>query len=160
MSEAPASSMPPTLRRDESGGHETRSRDRRRTAGALRATLARLSAWACIAAIAALSLIPGVLRPHTLLPGWGEHFIAYAGTGIFLALGYLDLRQRLVACVGLAAASGVFEILQNFIPGRSPNPFDALASVSGLILGLALGAALAAALSRTDRQAAEIDARR
>jgi hypothetical protein len=154
----PVAFTPTPTARDRSRGQETRSRDFspvdvegvdgfRRGAVALRATIARLVAWACIAAIAALSLVPGVLRPHTVLPGWDEHFIAYAGTGFFLALGYLGLRQRLFAWIGLAIASGAFEILQDFVPGRSPSPFDALASMSGLTLGLALGAAL----NRKDR---------
>ena len=76
-----------------------------------------------------------------------EHFFAYGGTGFLLALGYLGWRQRLVAWIGLAAASGVFEILQNFIPGRSPSLFDALASSGGLTLGMAVGVILTAALA-------------
>lgn len=124
----------------------------RRAAGALRAKMARLVVCACVAAIACLSLVPGAERPHTGLPGWNEHVIAYAGTGVFLALGYLGWRQRLLGWVGLAAASGVFEILQNFIPERSPSLFDALASTGGLTLGMAFGAVVAAALTAGDRR--------
>ena len=94
-----------------------------------------------------LSLVPGAERPHTGAPGRAEHFVAYGGTGFLLALGYLGWRQRLVAWIGLAAASGVFEILQNFIPGRSPSLFDALASTGGLTLGTAVGVILTAALA-------------
>ena len=68
------------------------------------------------------------------------------------------VRQRLFAWIGLAVASGVVEILA-LVPGRSPSPFDALASTSGLTLGLALGAILATTLSGTDRHAHEIDTR-
>jgi hypothetical protein len=157
----PVASTPTMTPRDSSRGQETRPRDFspvdvenvdgfRRGAGALRATIARLVAWACIVAITALSLVPGGLRPHTFLPGWSEHFIAYSGTGFFLALGYLGLRQRLFAWIGLAVASGVFEILQDFVPGRSPSPFDALASMGGLTLGVALGAVLAPVLNCKD----------
>ena len=109
--------------------------------------IARALAFACIAAIAVLSLLPGSERPHTGAPGRVEHFVAYGGTGFLLALGYLGWRQRLVASIALAAASGAFEILQNFIPGRSPSQFDALASTGGSALGTAVGVILTAALA-------------
>lgn len=108
--------------------------------------LARLIALAAVIAIAALSLAPGVLRPHTFLPPRAEHLFAYAGAGLFLALGYLRLSQRLAAWSALAAASGLFEILQGFVPGRSPNALDAVASMSGLTIGVMFGAAAAGAL--------------
>lgn len=108
----------------------------------------RFVAWACMLAIAVLSLVPGAERPHTGLPGRAEHFVAYAGTGIFLAMGYLGSRQRLLAWTGLAIASGAFEILQGFVAGRSPNQYDVVASVAGLTLGFVCGAAAASFLSR------------
>jgi VanZ family protein len=111
-------------------------------------TVARLLAWTCFAAIAVLSLVPGFLRPHTLLPGRAEHFVAYAGAGFFFVLGYLDVRQRILAWVGIAVASGVFEILQAFIPGRSSSSLDALASTGGLTFGLAVGLLTEAVLFR------------
>jgi VanZ family protein len=92
--------------------------------------------------IAVLSLVPGDARPHTDLPGRAEHFIAYAGTGLLFALGYYALRQRMLGLIGLAIASGAFEVLQNFVPGRSPSPLDALASTCGAAFGLLLGAFL------------------
>jgi hypothetical protein len=91
-----------------------------------------------------LSLVPGDARPHTGLPGRGEHFIAYAGTGLLYALGYWELRQRMLALICLAIASGAFEVLQNFVPGRSPSPVDALVSAYGAAFGLLLGATLTA----------------
>jgi hypothetical protein len=109
--------------------------------------VARSVAFACVAAIVVLSLVPGAERPHTGLPGRAEHFIAYAGTGVFVALGYIGRRQRLFAWSGLAAASGLFELLQNFVPGRSPSLFDALASASGLTCGMAVGVLMTAALA-------------
>jgi hypothetical protein len=121
----------------------------RRTHRASLARMARLLAWACVAAIAVLSLVPGDERPHSGMSGQVEHFIAYCGTGVFLAWAYPGAHQRLVAWLVLGAASGVFEILQNFVPGRSPSLFDAVASASGLTLGMALGAAMTVALTRT-----------
>ena len=126
----------------------------------LRVRLARLIAFASIAAIAGLSLAPGELRPHTELPGRAEHFIAHAGAGFFLALGYFGWRQRLVAWSLLALASGMFEMLQNFIPGRSPSLLDAVASSGGLSLGIILGVVLTAVLTGWGRRADELPARR
>ena len=128
-----------------SGADAKGSRRGRRASRARR--IARVLAFACIAAIAVLSLVPGGERPHTGAPGRVEHFVAHGGTGFLLALGYLGWRQRLVASIALAAASGVFEILRNFIPGRSPSLFDALASTGGLTLGTAVGVILTAALA-------------
>ena len=107
----------------------------------------QILAWGCIAIVVVLSLVPGSHRPHTFLPGLAEHFIAYAVTGFFFALNYRSLQESLLVWVGLAIASGIFEILQNFIPGRSPSPVDALASVSGLSVGLITALILAAVLS-------------
>ncbi|MBI3275827.1 MAG: hypothetical protein HYZ60_07795, partial [Methylocystis sp.] len=118
-----------------------------RARGGSLAPIARPLAWACVVAIAVLSLVPGALRPHTILPGWAEHFVAYAGTGFFFALGYSDWRQRLFAWIGLAIASGVFEILQEVAPERSSSLFDAVASACGLTFGLISGAVASAVLS-------------
>lgn len=103
----------------------------------------RALAWLCMLTIAALSLLPGDERPHTGLSGRFEHAMAYAGTGFIFWFGYPEPRHRALFWIGLAIASGVFEILQNFIPGRSPSILDALASTLGLTFGF-----LAAALSQ------------
>jgi VanZ family protein len=102
----------------------------------------RALAWLCVLTIAVLSLLPGEERPHTGLAGRLEHAIAYAGTGFFFWFGYSDPRHRALFWIGLAIASGVFEVLQNFVPGRSPSIFDALASTLGLTFGC-MAAALA-----------------
>lgn len=46
--------------------------------------LARIGFWLVAAAILALSLVPGTLRPHTLLHGEAEHFAAYFALGVTL----------------------------------------------------------------------------
>ncbi|WP_409455330.1 VanZ family protein [Methylosinus sp. H3A] len=94
--------------------------------------LARIFVFIGTLAIAALSLIPGSLRPHTELPGRAEHFSIYAAVSFCVALGYVSRRQRLLICLGLAAASGVFELLQAYVPNRSPSLYDALASAAGV----------------------------
>jgi VanZ family protein len=106
--------------------------------------LARMAGFAGIAAITILSLVPGHMRPHTGFPGQAEHFAAYACTGFALSLAHLRLRERLMFWSGLATASGVFEILQIWIPGRGAKIQDALASTLGLTAGLVLGAMAAA----------------
>jgi VanZ family protein len=104
--------------------------------------IVRVLAWACLATVAILSLVPGELRPHSFLPGQAEHFIAYAVAGLLLALAYWSTRQRILGWLCGSIASGGFEILQNFVPRRSPSIWDALASVAGLTFGILLGAAL------------------
>jgi hypothetical protein len=106
--------------------------------------LARLAVWAGIAAIVTLSLVPGYLRPHTGFPGKAEHFAAYACTGFALSFAYIKFRERVAAWAALGAASLILELLQRWIPGRSPDMRDALASTTGLTGGLVLGALLAA----------------
>jgi VanZ family protein len=115
---------------------------------AFRFSIARPLAWACVLTIVMLSLVPGDVRPHTGFPGRAEHFMAYAGTGLLFALGYRGLGQRMLALIGTAIASGAFEVLQSFVPGRSPSFLDALASTSGLAFGLLSGAILSAVVSR------------
>ncbi len=104
---------------------------------------ARVLAGACGAAIVVASLVPGDVRPHTgVMPGQAEHFVAYAGTSFLVGFGYRRRRERALVAIALAGASLAFEALQRFIPGRSPSPFDALASVCGLAFGLGLAASL------------------
>ena len=106
--------------------------------------LVRILAWLCVLAIIMLSLVPGSLRPHTMASGRFEHFLAYACAGLLFGLAYHSLRERVTMWVGLAAVSGILEILQRLIPGRSPSILDALASTSGLTLGLLFGAVASA----------------
>lgn len=95
--------------------------------------------WLCLTIITVLSLVPGELRPHTGMHGRMDHAIAYAGTGIFMAIGYVSMRQRLAGIIGVAALSVLFEFLQLYVPGRSSNILDALASSAGLTAGVAMG---------------------
>ncbi|ARN80173.1 VanZ family protein [Methylocystis bryophila] len=108
----------------------------------------RALAWLCVLTITVLSLLPGDERPHTGLSGRFEHAMAYAGTGFLFWFGYSGPRDRALFWIGLAIASGVFEILQNFIPGRSPSILDALTSTLGLTFGFMAAALLRWGLSR------------
>ena len=49
-----------------------------------------------------------------------EHALAYGLTGALLCVGYGKPRDRLLLWIGLAACSALLELLQNFVPGRSP----------------------------------------
>jgi hypothetical protein len=108
---------------------------------------ARIAGWAGIAAITVLSLVPGSERPHTNLPGMAEHFTAYACTGFALSLGYRGLRERLIFWAALGTASGVFEILQIWIPGRVCEIGDVAISTFGVTTGILLGAVDTAAFA-------------
>lgn len=89
--------------------------------------------------IAVLSLLPRDYRPHTAYSGHAEHFVAYAASGFLLAFAYASLGARMLGCLCLALASGLFELLQNLSPGRTPSVEDALASSSGAAFGAVLG---------------------
>ncbi len=116
------------------------------TAASALMRVARMAAFAGIAAITILSLVPGSARPSTGLPGPAEHFAAYACTGFAISLAYLGLRERLIFWLALSTASGVFEILQIWIPGRDAKIQDALAGTFGLTAGIVLGALAATKL--------------
>lgn len=85
--------------------------------------------------IVVLSLLPGSERPHTGYSGNLEHFAAYLGTGVVTALAFPAvslLRLALPFCL----ASGLFEIAQTVIPGRSPGVDNWMASSFGAVVGI------------------------
>ena len=95
-------------------------------------TVARMAA---VILIIALSSVPGELRPHTGLPGPFEHFIAYFLTGLVFASGSRSLRHLSVMIAGLVVLAGAMEILQNFVPNRSPQVIDFFVSSLGALCG-------------------------
>ena len=105
-------------------------------------TIARVIGLFCVLAIIVLSLVPGVDRPHTGLPGKVEHFIAYCSTGTLFALGFWSIGSRVVIALGLTLLAGLMEILQMWVPGRHPAIADAVASSMGGLVGIALGGLL------------------
>jgi VanZ family protein len=100
--------------------------------------LGRAAIVVCVFLITLLSLLPGGWQERTKLPGPVEHFIAYSGTGLILAL-VLPRRWLWPAASLLAAYSGIMEILQNFSPGRDPAIRDFLVSSAGAFFGAAIG---------------------
>jgi VanZ family protein len=85
-----------------------------------------------------LSLVPGTTRPHTGLPGQGEHYMAYLLTGLVLCLGFTVPKQRMGIALMLCIFAGLMEILQNLVPGRTPQMIDFVASSLGALSGILL----------------------
>ena len=85
--------------------------------------------------------------PHTGAGGEYEHGVAYALVGFAFGCGYRLLRPRLFSGVALMAAAATLEVLQNFVPGRSPEVIGFLTSSFGAWMGL-LVAILASALAQ------------
>ncbi len=104
--------------------------------------IARAAGFCGVLGIIILSLVPGVDRPHTGLPGEVEHFIAYCLTASALALGFRPLVFRVVLAIGLSLLAGSMEIFQYWVPGRHPAITDAIVSSLGGLLGLAIGGLL------------------
>ena len=98
--------------------------------------LCRFASFGAVLALALLSLVPGSLRPHTGLPGPAEHFLAYFITGCLLAAQKRGAAYRIAVAVLLGLCSGIFELLQNFVPGRDPEILDFLVSFAGAICGV------------------------
>ena len=101
-----------------------------------------LAAVVGVAALVALSWVPGDLRPQT---GGGrtlEHACAYFVVAGVLAVACPPPRGLLTAC-GLVLLAAVLEIGQLWIPGRDATLSDFLASATGALLGAALTIAVA-----------------
>jgi hypothetical protein len=99
--------------------------------------LFRRLTWACVTALALLSLVPGDFMVRTGAPGLAEHFVAYLGTGAIAGLGY----RRRVGFVQIAALliayAGLLEISQHWIPGRHSDLLDFATGSAGVAVGVA-----------------------
>lgn len=100
--------------------------------------------------IAMLSLLPAANMPHTGVGATHEHWLAYAAVGFSFGSGYLSLRSQLISALAMTLTAMVFELLQNFVPGRDPDISDFVAGSLGAWVGLAL-ATLAQALFKAAR---------
>lgn len=95
-------------------------------------TVVRCGACLAVAVTFVLSVVPGSLRPHVLGNEYYEHFAAYVITGGLLAI-VLSGRRRLLWSGGLLIlGAGLLEIVQLWIPGRTANPLDFVASAFGV----------------------------
>lgn len=89
------------------------------------------------AMIVMLSLAPAAARPHSGYGGEYEHLLAYALVGAAFGMGYRTARRQLVVGLALSSAAAILELLQIFVPGRSPEITGFMTSSLGAWLGLA-----------------------
>jgi hypothetical protein len=108
--------------------------------------LIRAGAVTALAIIIGMSIVPGGHRPTMdvgglLIGALGviEHIVGYAVCGSLFALGYTHWRASLIF-VALAGLASGLEVVQIFVPDRTPKISDAIFSAAGA--GLGIGAAL------------------
>ena len=117
-------------------------------------TISRVAGCFGVLAIIVLSLVPGIDRPHTGLPGVAEHFIAYYSTALAFGLGFRSTASRIVIALSLTLLAGSMEVLQLWVPGRHSAIIDAVVSSLGGFLGIVMGGlllGLAAEVYKKDR---------
>jgi VanZ family protein len=102
--------------------------------------ISRILAAVCVGGIIVLSLLPGSYRPHTGASKLAEHFIAYAGTAFIFSILFNGVRQQWVVFAVLASMSCAMDLLQRYVPGRTPAILDVVASTAGVAAGLIVGA--------------------
>jgi VanZ family protein len=103
------------------------------------ARLLRVAAWFCIVLLAVLSWLPGNEMIRTGMDGHIEHFTAYFGTMLVIAMAYgaaVGLRRPTLL---LIAYAGILELGQNFSPGRHAAVADFASSSLGAIVGSLAG---------------------
>lgn len=101
---------------------------------------ARLTAAALVAVIVVLSVVPGNERPHTSYPGQFEHFIAYGGATFLIGL-VASRAPTLAVPVGFSVLAAGLEWIQRFIPGRTSQLIDWIASSAGAAFGAVMAMA-------------------
>ena len=75
---------------------------------------------------------------ETLAGGYGRHFLLFTGLSLLAFLGRWPIPLAALAC--LLAAYGIgTEVLQAFVPPRTPELADAVEDLLGIAAGLALG---------------------
>ena len=90
------------------------------------------------ALIAVLSLIPAPSVPRTGLGGSYDHWLAYVAVGFCFGTGFRSLRLQLMSGLAMTLGAMVLELLQNFIPGRTPDFSGFMGSSLGAWSGLAM----------------------
>jgi len=98
----------------------------------------QVTAWICVAAIVALSLVSPTLRPVTILPHNVEHLAIFILTGFALGLGYPGHLTRLLLLLVIFA--GAIELAQFFAPGRHPRLIDFAVDAAAACAGAAVAA--------------------
>ena len=108
----------------------------------------RMAGWFAVLVIIILSVVPGESRPNVLGEKHIEHLAAYMGTAILLAAGYPGRSQSLKISFLLPLCSGILEIVQLGISGRSSSIADFAVSSLGAWIGVAAVCGLRGAARR------------
>ncbi len=100
--------------------------------------LLRIAAISCVIAIVVLSWLPKDMEIRTGMRGQFEHVAAYVIAAAILKLGWPLGRTRWMG-LGFAALAAVLETGQIWIPGRTSQLIDVVASTAGAAIGLVGG---------------------
>lgn len=105
---------------------------------AFRSSFGRWLAIAGLLALGYLSLAPERdMIPRPGYPRPAEHFAAYLTCWIVVGLAFAP-KRLLPVLAGAVCLAGIFELLQNFSPGRTPSVYDFTGSTLGAVSGLLL----------------------
>jgi hypothetical protein len=97
-----------------------------------------MAGWLSVLAIIVLSVLPGQARPEILGEKHLEHLAAYFGAAMLLSAGYPRRSQLMLIGVLLSLCSGILEIVQLGIIGRSSSVADFAVSSLGAWIGVAI----------------------
>jgi VanZ family protein len=109
----------------------------------------RVVAWVCVLALAFYSLSPPALKVAAggeSLPNQINHTAAYLVTSFALRWVYPGA-SPLRTMLWLVMYGCLLEVLQTFVPGRTPQVIDAAASALGAVIGAIIGLPLRAHLA-------------
>jgi VanZ family protein len=101
-----------------------------------------------VTAVTVLSLLPKVPIPNHGIDKI-EHFVAYLAVGASGSLATAAPIKRVHLLLVLIALACCLELLQYFIPGRTPGIRDALASILGAAAGITAGQILQRRMNRS-----------
>ena len=96
-----------------------------------------------VTVIVLLSVIPGNLQIRTGAPKTVEHLIAYTFSGIVLVRAHGGYRRAPFFIAFLVILAGSLELLQHWIPGRTPDIRDWVASSLGSLVGVVVALCVA-----------------
>jgi len=92
-----------------------------------------------LALVAALSLLPPEAEPSiSFLSDKMQHAAAYGWLGLIGFAAFAERRARAVLLVLLPGYGVAIELLQHFVPRRTPELADAVADLLGVLLGAGL----------------------
>lgn len=99
-------------------------------------TLFRTGFAASVLLVVVLSVLPQEVVPVFRISDKVAHFIAYAAIAALGVLGFQGAAGRVA--IGVVALGGALEVVQAYIPGRSPELLDFVVDVTGVAAGYLL----------------------